>query len=102
MYPVPVVYMARNVMILMRTNPLQGPATSNGPCNGFAPIKGGSGSKNYFVPSTGDIYFIVAYFNRLQSQAEEDERKVSNKLTNYLREFMNQLTVTINVVFTGV
>ncbi len=29
----------RDVMILMRANPLQGPTPSNGPSNGFAPIK---------------------------------------------------------------
>ncbi len=40
---VPVLYVARDVMILMRANPsrgpLEGPTPSNGTSNGFAPIK---------------------------------------------------------------
>ncbi len=36
---VPVVYMARDLMILMEANPFWGPTPSNGLSNGFAPIK---------------------------------------------------------------
>ncbi len=35
---VPVVYMARDVMILMGENPFRWPTPSNGPSNGYAPI----------------------------------------------------------------
>ncbi len=36
---VPVVYTARDVMILMRANPFREPGPYNGPSNGFAPSK---------------------------------------------------------------
>ncbi len=36
---VSVVFMARDIMILMGANPFWGPTPSNGPSNGFVPIK---------------------------------------------------------------
>ncbi len=57
---VPVVCMAWDVTILMRANPFREPSPSNGPSNGFAPIKiikSKCHTKNWYI---GNFMYICS------------------------------------------